>query len=78
MYVALSPFYSHKISKAKEDKKPYQKKPYLNSHNNCKNWNINSDLSSPKSMLFYETMGFPGGSVGKESAHNVGDLGSIP
>ena len=23
-------------------------------------------------------MGFPGGSDGKESAHNVGDLGSIP
>ena len=23
-------------------------------------------------------MGFPGGSVGKESACNVGDLGSIP
>ena len=24
------------------------------------------------------TMGFPGGSAGKESAHNGGDLGSIP
>ena len=23
-------------------------------------------------------MGFPGGSAGKESAYNVGDLGSIP
>ena len=23
-------------------------------------------------------LGFPGGSVGKESAHNAGDLGSIP
>ena len=23
-------------------------------------------------------MGFPGGSDGKESAHNVGDLGAIP
>ena len=23
-------------------------------------------------------MGFPGGSVGKESTHNAGDLGSIP
>ena len=23
-------------------------------------------------------MGFPGGSAGKESSHNVGDLGSIP
>ena len=23
-------------------------------------------------------MGFPGGSAGKESAHNAGDLGSIP
>ena len=25
-----------------------------------------------------EFLGFPGGSAGKESAHNVGDLGSIP
>ena len=24
------------------------------------------------------TLGFPGGSVGKESAYNAGDLGSIP
>ena len=26
----------------------------------------------------YSILGFPGGSVGKESACNVGDLGSIP
>ena len=25
----------------------------------------------------YQVLGFPGGSAGKESAHNVGDLGSI-
>ena len=25
-----------------------------------------------------KVMGFPGGSAGKESAHNAGDLGSIP
>ena len=25
----------------------------------------------------YQVLGFPGGSSGKESAHNVGDLGSI-
>ena len=27
---------------------------------------------------FFGAQGFPGGSVGKESAYNVGDLGSIP
>ena len=26
----------------------------------------------------FRTLGFPGGSDGKESAHNGGDLGSIP
>ena len=26
----------------------------------------------------YPVLGFPGGSAGKESAHNVGDLGSVP
>ena len=26
----------------------------------------------------YQVLGFPGGSAGKESAHNVGGLGSIP
>ena len=31
-----------------------------------------------KKKLFKETLGFPGGSDGKESACNVGDLGSIP
>ena len=35
---------------------------------------------SPKynKMLIGQTMGFPGGSDGKESTYNVGDLGSIP
>ena len=28
--------------------------------------------------LFIFTLGFPGGSEGKESAYNTGDLGSIP
>ena len=27
---------------------------------------------------FYQQLGFPGGSAGKESAYNAGDLGSIP
>ena len=27
---------------------------------------------------YYSILGFPGGSVGKESTCNVGDLGSIP
>ena len=32
-----------------------------------------------KEMATYSSiLGFPGGSVGKESAHNAGDLGSIP
>jgi len=30
------------------------------------------------SLYLYLSQGFPGGSVGKESACNVGDLGSIP
>ena len=29
-------------------------------------------------MLIGQTTGFPGGSDGKESTYNVGDLGSIP
>ena len=32
-------------------------------------------LSRPPTPVF---LGFPGGSAGKESAHNVGDLGLIP
>ena len=28
--------------------------------------------------IIYMYMGFPGGSEGKASAHNAGDLGSIP
>ena len=31
-----------------------------------------------KKKLFKESLGFPGGSDGKESACNVGDLGLIP
>ena len=31
-----------------------------------------------KKKLFKESLGFPGGSDGKESACNVGDLGSLP
>ena len=30
------------------------------------------------SQLFASFLGFPCGSAGKESTHNVGDLGSIP
>ena len=29
-------------------------------------------------MIYFNTWGFPGGSDGKESACNAGDLGSIP
>ena len=29
-------------------------------------------------MFLYVSVGFPGGSAGKESACNAGDLGSIP
>jgi len=29
-------------------------------------------------MGFFITVGFPGGSAGKESAYNAGDRGSIP
>ena len=29
-------------------------------------------------MVYIYIMGFPGGSVGKESASNEGDLGSVP
>ena len=32
----------------------------------------------PKGKECPESAGFPGGSAGKESARNVGDLGSIP
>ena len=32
----------------------------------------------PYSQSYGVSMGFPGGSAGKESACNVGDLGSIP
>ena len=34
--------------------------------------------SHPKIRLYICYMGFPGGSEGKESACNAGDLGSIP
>ena len=32
----------------------------------------------PLILILYFSMGFPGGSDGKESACNAGDLGSIP
>ena len=32
----------------------------------------------PKGKEYPESVGFPGGSDGKESARNVGDLGLIP
>ena len=32
----------------------------------------------PNYLLAYKAMGFPGGSDGKESAYNAGDLDSIP
>ena len=31
-----------------------------------------------KVWIYYSKLGFPGGSVGKESTCNAGDLGSIP
>ena len=35
-------------------------------------------LSSCDSCVIYDPQGFPGGSAGKESTCDVGDLGSIP
>ena len=35
-------------------------------------------IASVQVLFFYSTLGFPCGSAGKESACNVGDLGSIP
>ena len=35
-------------------------------------------LPGPVSVIIDRNVGFPGGSDGKESACNVGDLGSIP
>ena len=32
----------------------------------------------PSEQIFVGWLGFPGGSDGKESTHNAGDLGSIP
>ena len=40
----------------------------------CFTWGVERGFDS----LFSVYMGFPGGSAGKESACNVGDLGSIP
>ena len=39
-----------------------------------------SDFSSQRCLLYYNVkkLGFPGGSDGKESACNAGDLGSLP
>ena len=41
---------------------------------------VQGELSGkgPVSYKLALVMGFPGGSAGKEFAHNVGDLGSIP
>ena len=39
---------------------------------------IGSVGSNPKIRLYIYYIGFPGGSEGKESASNAGDLGSIP
>ena len=35
-------------------------------------------VSESKHFIIYDGSGFPGGSVGKESACNAGDLGLIP
>ena len=35
-------------------------------------------LNNNNSVQLYDHVGFPGGSDGKESACNVGDVGSIP
>ena len=36
-----------------------------------------TNMKIPHFTLYFEVSGFPGGSAGKESASNVGDLGSI-
>ena len=47
-----------------------------------KNWKlfilIHFLLSNSRGGIWQEALGFPGGSNGKESACNAGDLGSIP
>ena len=37
-----------------------------------------NNFQALKVWVYYRNLGFPGGSVGKESACNAGDLGSIP
>ena len=39
---------------------------------------VSPHMSVTRSPLFMRTLGFPGGSDGKESTCNVGNLGSIP
>ena len=43
------------------------------------NFSVTGPSSNPLDLSFeHEAQGFPGGSDGKESACNAGDLGSIP
>ena len=52
-----------------------------NTSNRSEEKNNSRDLLSPQAMLlrdFLSPQGFPGGSDGKESACNAGDLGLIP
>ena len=49
--------------------------PFMGSHRVGHDW---SDLAWQSYWDIYRYMGFPCGSAGKESARNVGDLGSIP
>ena len=41
-------------------------------------WSNSAEVKMSSQMLVIVILGFPGGSDGKASAHNVGDLGSIP
>ena len=43
-----------------------------------KSWTQLSDWTEMKATIFQLSMGFPGGSNGKESTCNAGNLGSIP
>ena len=44
----------------------------------CPGWNSKFMLSIDTPTITNPTRGFPGGSIGKESACNEEDLGSIP
>ena len=55
--------------------------PSMGSHSQTRLKRLSSSSSSSSPTLglcIRGTMGFPGGSAGKESACNVGNLGSIP